>query len=187
MSWLNTPSDKLFIKSQVRELRGIRVLFFLLGFFTQVTVKAWDVDFSRRSRELEAARGPASQIQEPIPSGYRTRPVSETLLEKVSSTFESGQDVVLLLTDKGFIPSQVNLRKGKSYRVHVVNVNSKEKNVSFVADSFSESLATYFGEPKSFVIQPKVEGVHSFVSPETAFQGRFVVVEDARRPASASE
>ncbi|MEI7973181.1 MAG: hypothetical protein WCH11_02315 [Bdellovibrio sp.] len=186
MSWLNTPNDKLFINKEFNAVRGIRVLLFLFGFFTQVSVKAWDVDFSRRTRELEAARGPASQSQESLTTNFRVRPVSETLMEKVSTAFESGQDVVLLLTDKGFIPSQINLRKGRSYRVHVVNVNSKEKNVSFVVDSFSESLATYFGEPKSFVIQPKVEGVHSFVSPETAFQGRFVVLEEAGRTASAS-
>ena len=59
--------------------------------------------------------------------------------------------------------------------VHVVNVNEKEKNVSFILDGFSEHHATFFGKVKTFKLEPRKEGVYSFMSPETAVEGRFIV------------
>jgi hypothetical protein len=67
-------------------------------------------------------------------------------------------------------------------------VNEKEKNVSFVLDSFSEHHATYYGKIKTFTIRPQKEGVFKFVSPETAAQGKLVVFPasgpETRMPAS---
>jgi hypothetical protein len=56
-----------------------------------------------------------------------------------------------------------------------VNVNEKEKNVSFILDGFSEHHATYYGKIKSFRLEPKKEGVYSFQSPETSAEGKLVV------------
>jgi hypothetical protein len=60
-------------------------------------------------------------------------------------------------------------------------VNQKQKNISFVMDAFSEHHATYFGERKSFVIAPKVEGIFSFQCPETANEGVVTVYSDSSR------
>ncbi len=142
----------------------------------------WKVDFSRRSSQTrsEDLREPASQdgpVQAQTPGFF-------------SSLFETGdiaQEIVVLSTDKGFIPSTVRVKKGLTYQIHVVNVNEKEKNVSFVLDSFSEHHATFYGKIKSFTIRPVKEGMFKFVSPETSAQGKLVVYPggpETRQPAS---
>jgi hypothetical protein len=107
------------------------------------------------------------------------------------SLFESGQmagEIVVLNTEKGFVPSTIRVKKGLAYQIHVVNVNEKDKNVSFVLDSFSEHHATFYGKIKTFVIRPQKEGVFKFVSPETSAQGKLVVypgnATETRTPAS---
>lgn len=147
----------------------------------------WNVDFSRRGQQTrqQDLREPASadvpQMVEPQKSGF------------FESLFESGQiaqEIVVLNTEKGFVPSTIRVKKGLSYQIHVVNVNEKEKNVSFVLDSFSEHHATFYGKIKSFVIRPQKEGVYKFVSPETSAQGKLVVFPGQSGPenrAPASE
>jgi len=144
----------------------------------------WKVDFSRRTNEARTQdlRGPAStdagpSVQAPPPSFFE-------------SLFQAGdvaQEIVVLNTDKGFVPSTIRVKKGLNYQIHIVNVNEKEKNVSFVLDSFSEHHATFYGRIKSFVIRPQREGVYKFVSPETSAQGKLVVYPagpESRMPAS---
>jgi hypothetical protein len=144
----------------------------------------WKVDFSRREQQgrTQELREPASSdapvLLEPPKTGF------------FESLFESGEingEIVVLNTDKGFVPSTIRVKKGFAYQIHVVNVNEKEKNVSFVLDSFSEHHATFYGKIKTFVIRPQKEGVFRFVSPETSAQGKLVVspgTPDARQPAS---
>lgn len=140
---------------------------------------AWEIDLSRRqvdfNRVTEQSRLPASETTSE-PAG---------LLDRALAAAEPSQDVVIMNTEKGFVPSTVYFRKGGSYRVHVVNVNAKEKNVSFVFDAFSEHHNTLFGQVKTFTVTPKADGVFSFQCPETAMQGRAVVaVPGERKPAS---
>lgn len=145
---------------------------------------AWEVDFSRRNggkKEAVQARLPASVLA----------PV-DVAPESFVGTFESSapaEDVVVLNTEQGFVPDTLRFRKGGKYRVRVVNVNNKNKNVSFILDSFSEHHATYFGEVKAFEVTPKAEGIFSFQSPETGAEGKIVVVaqpgvKSVRLPAS---
>ncbi len=160
--------------------RFTRIAIFALTFFVQVSVKAWEVDLSRRKKDLKSMRLPASIVDQPA---------SEENI--VTSFFEASgptQDIVILNTHKGFIPETLHLKKGQSYRLHIVNVNDKEKNTSFVLDGFSEHHATFFGEEKNFQITPKADGIFSFQCPETAQQGKIVVFSEnatqLRRPAS---
>ena len=111
-----------------------------------------------------------------------------------SSVFESLfepsgaiQDIVLLNTEKGFLPETITLRKNQVYRFHVVNVNEKNKNVSFKFDAFSENHNTIFGKPKEFQVQPKQEGVFSFHCPETELKGKVVIISSDRGLASGSK
>ncbi len=144
----------------------------------QVKVKAWEIDMSRRQKELFKSRMPASIVDQPEKK-------DDGILTNFFDSIEPTQEIVLLQTENGFVPETIRLRKGQSYRLHIVNVNQKEKNASFILDAFSEHHATYFGQEKSFSITPKTEGIYSFISPETAKQGRIIVIPDSdRKPAS---
>ncbi len=143
-------------------------------------MRAWDIDLSRRNKDLQKAQGPGSQVEDVTPENL------------VGSFFESigpTQEIVILNTDKGFVPETLRLKKGSTYRIHVVNVNEKEKNVSFILDAFSEHHGTFYGQPQEFSIVPKAEGIFSFQCPETAKQGRIVVIgnDEVRKPASSSK
>ncbi|MCB0420941.1 MAG: cupredoxin domain-containing protein [Bdellovibrionales bacterium] len=159
---------------------------FVSGFVAQAD---WDVDFSRRTKELRK-------------KDYVTPPTAKkdkSIFEHIFESSQPIQEVVLLNTERGFVPSSLSLRQGSTYKIHVVNVNKKSKNISFILNAFSEHHATYYGKVKSFVIQPKKDGVYSFQCPETSAQGRLVVIPhsmqkmpqppgevEMRTPASAS-
>ena len=152
----------------------------LTGLSFSASSDEWKVDFSRRLPETKKddLREPASEGSESTASNF---------LDAVFQTSDPAQEIVLLNTDKGFIPSQIRVRQGQTYKVYVVNVNETEKNISFVLDAFSEHHATYYGKIKFFTIRPQKEGVYRFISPETSAQGKLVVAPDeknGRLPAS---
>lgn len=164
----------------------INTSIFILCSFAQVKVKAWEVDFSRRQTQLKSSRLPASITEE----SQLTKEKSSLIPGFLSEALEPAAEIVILLTEKGFVPETVRVRKGQAYQVHVVNVNSKVKNSSFMMDSFSEHHGIFWGDQKTFTIQPKIDGVFSFVSPETGSQGRLVVYSSddsikSRNPASS--
>lgn len=174
MNWLSSLIEKLFIN-------GAKAFVFAACFFGQVTVKAWEVDMSRRQADLKK-----TEKAGPTPLDFSgPKADGKGILGGVFQSLEPTQEVVILNTEKGFVPDTVRLRKDRNYKVHIVNVNEKEKNTSFILDAFSEHHGTFFGQPKSFEVSPKVEGIFSFQCPETAKQGRIVVTPDveARRPA----
>jgi hypothetical protein len=170
-----------------------------------ITVKAdWTVDFSRRSRAvrendlndaaighaefnpIDTSRQPASisspTVMNPtVPSedlGKKPEP-SKGVFEQLFDAGEPVQEIVILNTDKGFVPNTVRVRKNARYKITVVNVNEKEKNISFILDGYAEHHATYFGKVKSFALNATKEGVFSFQSPETAAEGKLVVYAPA--------
>ncbi|MBV2168376.1 MAG: cupredoxin domain-containing protein [Bdellovibrio sp.] len=146
------------------------------------TAMAWEVDFSRRQVEFNRVKN-----EDRLPASIQ-EDQSVSILSKVFESVEPTQDIVIMNTDKGFVPDTVRLKKGSNYRIHVVNVNGKEKNVSFVLDAFSEHHNTVFGEQKTFYVTPKTDGIFSYQCPETAVQGKFIIYSDAgsadRKPAS---
>ncbi|WP_253715857.1 cupredoxin domain-containing protein [Bdellovibrio bacteriovorus] len=156
----------------------------LLLLFTS-NAMAWEIDFSRRQVEFNKVKN-----EDRLPASIQ-EDQSATILNKVFESVEPTQDIVIMNTEKGFVPEQVRLRKGGNYRIHVVNVNGKEKNVSFVLDAFSEHHNTVFGEQKTFYVTPKTDGIFSYQCPETAVQGKFIIYSDVagtagdRKPASA--
>jgi hypothetical protein len=157
----------------------IRIGLFIFFSIAHVQVRAWDVDFSRRTKDLKTLRLPASIVDQP-----QSQEASLMGLGPVFESLDPAQEIVILNTDSGFVPSTLKLRRGQNYQIHIVNVNDKEKNTSFILDAFSEHHATYFGQKKSFTISPKQDGIFSFVCPETAKQGRLVIFSDDRKPAS---
>lgn len=157
----------------------MKYLVFMAFSLINVKLKAWEIDFSRRQtdfRSVEDVRMPAA-VEE----------TTASLISKVVNQVEPAQDIVILHTETGFVPETIRLKKNSNYNIHIVNVNVKEKNVSFMLDAFSQSLNTVFGEEKSFNVIPRVEGIFSFQSPETSKQGKIVIISDAPERKLASE
>lgn len=202
---MNTPTitrAKRFTNQALKAAAGLGILVTL---HAHTNAQAdWSVDFSRRQQQSRSQelRGPASvggelpiTAEEAAAAPAPQDPQLQQQQQKpgfFESLFQPGdvaQEIVVLNTEKGFVPSTIRVKKGLNYQIHIVNVNDKEKNVSFVLDSFSEHHATYYGKLKSFVIRPQKEGVYKFVSPETSAQGKLVVIPsqatDNRMPASA--
>ena len=101
-------------------------------------------------------------------------------IKKAVQPTEPSKEIVIMNTESGFIPDKIRVKKGEAYKVHIVNLNMKEKNVSFLMDSFTQSHNTIFGVRKSFNIEPQVEGVFSYQCPETGIQGQLIVIPDAK-------
>lgn len=155
----------------------------LLSLLVSSSAMAWEIDFSRRQVDFNKVKN-----EDRLPASIQ-EDQSASILTKVFDSAEPTQDIVIMNTDKGFVPEIVRLRKGGNYRIHVVNVNNKEKNVSFVLDAFSEHHNTVFGEQKTFSVTPKTDGIFSYQCPETAVQGKFIIYSDGgkvadRKPAS---
>lgn len=185
MSWQSSRIVSLYIKWTV----------FTFCFFANVSVKAWELDLSRRQRDIEKLRAPAS-----VPSNNLSQPsapqieqsssmwkaiVPSGLIEDLSSAALPVQDIVVIHTDDGFIPNSITMKNGVSYKFHVVNISEKNKNVSLIIDAFSEHHSIYYGKMKVFEITPRTSGIFAFISPETAQQGRMVVLGADRVPASS--
>ncbi len=181
--------NNLFKLRALRTIRALRLiaLIFLELFVSNLSL-AWDVDFSRRT-EFNQVTDRNHLIQMPVSnpgsSPLVTPESSNALIQKIIEPLETQSDIVVLVTEKGFVPSSLRLRKNGSYRFHVVNVNGKEKNVSFIVDAFSEHHSTYFGEDKGFTLNPKVDGIFSYQCPELGIQGQIVVLPTDRKPATA--
>ncbi len=169
----------------------IAVLLILIT--SDIAQAEWTLDLSRRTQQMrkqELNRNYNGDAESRSPSSVRTWDGEEpssvspaiqsaktetSFLERVLDPGEPSQDIVILNTERGFVPNTIRVRKDGRYTVHVVNVNEKEKNVSFILDGFSEHHATFFGKVKTFKFEPRKEGVFSFLSPETAVEGRFIV------------
>ena len=196
---MNTPSF-----TRVKN-RFIKIALFVIC--STITIRAhadWTVDFSRRTKatrdsdlhdagqNLERAPASVRAASDPGPSDMEPQAKADKSKGLFDTIFETGepiQEIVILNTEKGFVPSTVRVRKNGHYKIHVVNVNEKEKNVSFILDGFSEHHATYYGKIKTFELEPKKDGVFSFQSPETAAEGKLVVFNPQatlRSPSSAS-
>lgn len=160
----------------------LKAFLFSLFFFVQVKVHAnWNIDLSRRQTDfnrIENQRMPASTNFEPAKASDAD--ILEAL-KKVVNPVEPSQEIVILQTESGFVPEMIYLKKNDVYKIHVVNLNQKEKNISFVMDAFSQSHNTVYGNIKTFTIQPKIEGVYSMQSPETGFVGKVVITPDVTR------
>jgi plastocyanin len=150
-----------------RVMKSIKALIAFSFLYSIPAAADWNVDFSRRSDQMR------SKVM--LPSERSENQEEKGVFDKIFETSVPMQEIVIINTEQGFVPSTVRVREGAQYRLVIVNVNEKAKNVSFVLDSFSEHHATFYGKMKSFHISPKKEGVYTFVSPETSAQGRLVV------------
>lgn len=183
MNTVNFKTEKNYTKSFVK------AFLFSFFYFIQVKVHAadWLVDLSRRQTDfnrIENQRMPASNLPESNPNADKE--LFEAI-KKVVNPVQPSQEIVIMQTETGFVPEKIFLKKNETYKVHIVNLNAKEKNVSFLMDAFSQVHNTVYGVVKTFTIQPKVEGVYSYQSPETGALGKAVIVADSPMRKVASE
>jgi plastocyanin len=161
-------------------------------FFAQIKVHAQIVEAGDNKDAITVPQSESKVVmptQSAIvkPGDVNTKIKDEQILKairKAVQPVEPSNQIVILNTEKGFVPDQVRVKKGEAYKVHIVNINMREKNVSFIMDSFTQSHNTVYGIEKTFNIEPQVEGIYSYQCPETGLQGQLVVVgEDKQMPA----
>ena len=159
---------------------GISSVLFIL-ILISLEASAFELDLSRRRKNVP------DHIDSKVPA--TVMPQKKGITDFLTGS-EVRQEVVILNTDKGFIPSRLSLKRGGRYTIHIVNVNQKEKNVSFILDAFSEHHSTFYGNITSFEVQPAQEGVFSYQCPETSSEGKLIVIANeapARGLAADSE
>lgn len=184
MNTVNFKTEKNYTKS------FLKALVFSFFYFIQVKVHAadWAIDLSRRQTDftrIENQRMPAATNATETPA--KTDGDILEALKKVVNPVEPSQEIVILQTETGFIPEMVHLKKNDVYKIHVVNLNAKEKNVSFMMDAFSQTHNTIYGVVKTFTIQPKIEGVYSYQSPETGALGKVVITPEVTRKVASEK
>ena len=104
---------------------NFRTSIFCISFFVTLlsydNAFSWDVDFSRRQvqfdKVMDSSRQPASVTEDQ----------SSSIVGGIFEASEPMQDVVILNTEGGFIPSTIRMKKGNKYRIHIVNVNSRSE------------------------------------------------------------
>lgn len=164
----------------------MRAFIFSFFFFVQVKVHAQIVEAGDNKETVTAPHSEAKTVM-PTQNSI-SKPTEASLkqkdgdilkaIRKAVQPVEPTNQIVILNTETGFVPAKVRVKKGESYKVHIVNINMREKNVSFIMDSFTQSHNTVFAQSKTFTIEPQVEGVYSYQCPETGVQGQLVVVGD---------
>jgi len=173
------------------------IFFVLLLMMIAQSASAWDVDFSRRQKKSQSALPEKVVSKNAVvandggkdPDSLPKRNLEGLVQKTVAPSYVDRQEVVILNTSKGFIPSNVRLHKGVHYTIHVVNVNEDKKNISFMLDAFDQHYATYYGQIRTFKMDPDKEGVFDFQCPETSSSGKLVVfgpagMEPVRAPTS---
>ena len=179
-------------------MRILQILILLL--VSQAVFAEWKVDFSRRREEIKEREGFHSRSYKKAKKGLSSQPYGSSkrgiaslddrftvvpkkeeapYLEGILERQAPAQEIVIMHTKGGFFPANVQIYKDRRYKVHVVNVHKGSKNVSFMLDSFSQHHGTFFGEPVSFTIEPRQEGLFGFQCPETAAKGNLVVTSSS--------
>ncbi len=148
---------------------NLSLAFVSLVLFGETLFAGWEIDLSRRRRDIQKNEETTGVKKD------NAEIATVNALEKFAPAATNTTEIVILNTAKGFVPHAIQLKKGETYTIHVVNVNEKEKNTSFIMDSFKEHHATYFGQIKTFSIKPDKEGVFTYQCPETSIEGRVVI------------
>lgn len=152
----------------------------LILIFTLIAINAqaeWEVDFSRRYKDI-MKKDKEAPVMEDVIVDEKSSGFLDVILDRQAPI----QEIVLMNSEEGFIPNRINLKMGFRYKFNLINVSKKNRNVSFMLDDFSEHHGTYYGERVSFVIDPKKEGIYSFMCPETGAKGNIVVYNATTEP-----
>ncbi len=149
-------------------------------FLVSLKTSAWDVDLSRRIKNVESKV--VDELRWPASLKPAEELFSETPVQQMFSSVEPAQSISILNTENGFVPDTIRIRKDGNYKIFVANVNEKNKNASFILETFGQNHGTYFGKPKNFELSAKVNGIFTFLCPETGAQGKIIVFSDKEVP-----
>lgn len=142
------------------------LVFILFSFgFTTLAQAGWMIDFSRRQQDLVELERQKEVYKEE----------KKSILDMVTDRQEPMQDLVIIHTKDGYHPRRIQVKRNQRYRVHVVNVDKSQKNISFMMDAFSQHHGTFFGDEVVFEIEPRKEGLFDFKCPETMAKGQMIV------------
>ena len=188
MNIVNFKIAKFYIKNLLKKTIYIISIVGKIRLFIGVLIlcpsaRAWDVDFSRRtefSQVTDLNRLPRNSTNRSLASEDRSES-STPLLQRVFEPSLGISDVVIIISDSGFIPSTIRLKKGESYKFHIVNVSTREKNASLIMDAFSERHNAVFGKLKEFSFVPRVDGLFSYQCPELGWQGELVILNSDKK------
>jgi hypothetical protein len=143
----------------------------------------WKFKFNREATDMRGQKirpfGVEAETEEAnsAPKWVKTPlPVSPTIKDPLP-TLMPNQELSLILTDSGFSPQKLHIKRGESYLVTVVNVSKHHKNSSFVIPSLSVYEGAYFADPVQIEIHAGEEGLYQFLSPESGVRGELVVYE----------
>ncbi len=180
MHWRSLVNSVNFKTEKNYTSSYLKYFLFSFFYFIQVTVHAqWAIDLSRRQTDftrIENQRMPAATNMNVSVDDAKNDSEIFNALKKIVNPIEPSVEIVIMQTETGFVPAMIHLKKDEVYKIHIVNLNQKEKNVSFMMDAFSQTHNTVYGVVKTFTIQPKIEGVYSYQSPETGALGKVVIV-----------
>lgn len=174
MNWLNTKIEKFSTNKKDFLFYFVTALITMSGISYS---QAWEVDLSRRIK-VEETKESITELRWPSSTKTNEQLFSDISNQSLMGATETAKIISVLHTEEGFIPDTLRLRKEGLYKIHIVNVNEKFKNSSFIMDAFGQSFGTYFGKPKSFEIKAKVNGIFTFLCPETGAQGKIIVFSD---------
>ena len=145
-------------------MKTLGIVFLSLFFINQAQAD-WGLDMSRRQKDFVEFEKQQQVYKEE----------KKSILDMVTDRQEPMQDLVIMNTENGWLPRKIQVRRNQRYKVHIINANKNKKNLSFMLDAFSQHHGTYFGEPISFEIEPRKEGLFDFQCPETGTKGQIVV------------
>ena len=147
------------------------ILVIFISIFSTVAYADWGIDFSRRQQDLIELEKQKQVYKEE----------KKSVLDMVTDRQAPRQDLAIIYTKDGWAPKNVQIKRGQRYRVHLANLNKKNKNLSFMMDAYSQHHGMYFGEEVVFEIEPRREGMFDFQCPETGEKGKFVVISSDSR------
>ena len=96
----------------------------------------------------------------------------------VSRILSRGGEVVIVLTEQGFVPQKLMLERGKIYDVYLVNINEKMKLSSFFIDEFGVQGSLPHAQMRKISLTPKVSGEFFILSPESGALVQILVAEE---------
>lgn len=153
-----------------------RIVVLVLITMSNLTVYGdWKINVSHESTNMrgEQLKVVPQETESPTFSPIPYTPFS--VYRHQSPLQKETQEIVLLLTEQGFVPKEIYLKINQRYKITVVNVNESQKHSSFVLEKFSQFHGTYFGKVVSFDFEPTQEGAFSFLCPENNQHGKLVI------------
>ncbi|MCS6838966.1 MAG: cupredoxin domain-containing protein [Bdellovibrionaceae bacterium] len=182
MSWWNTPNAPKSTSKNQWIFRAIKTLVFLLTSLLHFTIQSKET--IEISSQTTAQRHPSNfekiskKIDSQPSSTVNTHPRVQELLSPELD--HNKKTIVMLHSDNGFIPNQVQFESNTKVELVITNVNRNNRLASFLIDQFGIQDSMPFGEVKKIMLPVKKEGTFYIICPESGFEGKIHVLPKPR-------